>query len=207
MAIYSNGNSTNMMLKGLFKTGLLDNKIMSKTDIEGYKRPMLEGKIKAMYHFFSNTCNDLPDYSKVIENLNMPKLLIWGKHDEFLMLDKMKKKVVSNFNLKDENTHLIEAKHFIQEEQPQIINKLILSFLFSELLIIIDKTCPTIEIYMENKNSVNKHHTSGGLATMQHPPLGINTNLVYGIIYFFSYKYFQAYENCFKEYIGQIFSW
>ena len=127
MAIYSNGISTNMMLKGLFKTGLLDNKLMSKTDIEGYKRPILEGKIKAMYHFFSNTCNDLPDYSKVIENLNMPKLLIWGKHDEFLMLEK--KKVVSNFNLKDENTHLIEAKHFIQEEQPQIINKLILSFL------------------------------------------------------------------------------
>ena len=129
MAMYSNGISTNIMLKGLFNTGLLDDKIMSETDIEGYKKPMLEGKVKAMYHFFSNTCYDLPDYSKVIENQKMPKLLIWGKHDDFLVLDKMKEKVISGLNLKEENIHLINAKHFIQEEQPQKINELILNFL------------------------------------------------------------------------------
>lgn len=129
MAMYSNGITTNIMLKGLFKTGLVDNSIMSKTDIQGYKKPMLEGKVKAMYHFFSNTCNDLPDYSDVIKNLSMPKLLIWGKHDDFLVIDKMKEKVISNLELKKENTHLIDAKHFIQEEQPQTINKIILSFL------------------------------------------------------------------------------
>jgi haloalkane dehalogenase len=129
MAMYSNGISTNMMLNGLFKTGLIDKNIMSKTDIEGYKKPMLEGKVKAMYHFFTNTCNDLPDYSDVIKNLNMPKLIIWGKHDEFLVIDKMKEKVISSLKLKEENTHFIDAKHFIQEEQPKEINKLILSFL------------------------------------------------------------------------------
>ncbi len=129
MAMYSNGISTNMMLKGLFKTGLIDPDIMSKTDINGYKKPMLEGKTKAMYHFFSNTCNNLPDYSNVIKSLNMPKCLIWGKHDEFLVIDKMKEKVVSNLKLKEKSTHFIQAKHFIQEEQPQLINTLILSFL------------------------------------------------------------------------------
>lgn len=129
MAMYSNGISTNMMLKGLFKTGLLDDGIMTKSDIEGYKKPMLEGKVKAMYHFFTNTCNDLPDYSNIFENLNMPKLLIWGKHDDFLVFDKMKEKVISNLNLKEENTHTLEAKHFIQEEKPEVINQLILAFL------------------------------------------------------------------------------
>ena len=129
MAMYSNGITTNMMLKGLFKTGLVDHSIISKTDIEGYKKPMLEGKVKAMYHFFSNTCNDLPDYSDVIKNLKMPKILIWGKHDDFLVIDKMKEKVILGLKLKKENTHLIEAKHFIQEEQPKKINELILNFL------------------------------------------------------------------------------
>ena len=129
MAMYSNGITANMMLKGLFKTGLLNNNIMSESDIEGYKKPMREGKVKAMYHFFTNTCNNLPDYSSVIENLKMSKLLIWGKHDQFLVINKMKEKVISNLELKEEHTHFIQAKHFIQEEQPKEISKLILSFL------------------------------------------------------------------------------
>ena len=129
MALYSNGISTNMMLKGLFKTGLIDHSIMTKSAIEGYKKPMLEGKVKAMYHFFSNTCNNLPDYSEVFENLSMPKLLIWGQEDEFLVFDKMKNKVITGLNLNEEYVHTIEAKHFIQEEQPELINRLILDFL------------------------------------------------------------------------------
>ena len=128
MSMYSNGISTNMMLTGLFKTGLVKNNL-SKQDLEGYKKPLLEGKTKAMYHFFSNTCNHLPDHSEVINNLNMPKLLIWGKHDSFLIYDKMKEKVISNLNIKTENVHLLEAKHFIQEEQPNEISALILDFL------------------------------------------------------------------------------
>jgi len=128
MSMYSNGISTNMMLNGLFKTGLVKNNL-SKQDLEGYKKPLLEGKTKAMYHFFSNTCNHLPDHSEVINNLNMPKLLIWGKHDSFLIYDKMKEKVISSLNIKTENIHLIEAKHFIQEEQPNEISALILDFL------------------------------------------------------------------------------
>jgi len=128
MSMYSNGISTNMMLNGLFKTGLMKNNL-SKQDLEGYKNPLLESKTKAMYQFFSNTCNNLPDYSEVIENLKMPKLLIWGKHDSFLVFNKMKAKVVSSLNLKTENIHLIEAKHFIQEEKPEEISTLILDFL------------------------------------------------------------------------------
>lgn len=128
MSLYSNGISTNMMLNGLFKTGLTKNNL-SKIELEGYKKPLLEGKTKAMYQFFSNTCNNLPDYSEVLKTLKMPKLLIWGKHDSFLVFDKMKTKVISDLNLKPENIHLIEAKHFIQEEKPDEISTLILNFL------------------------------------------------------------------------------
>ena len=128
MALYSNSITSNMMLKGLFKTGLIENNL-SLEDIEGYKKPLLEGKTRAMYHFFSNTCNDLPNYSVVVKNLNIPKLLIWGKYDSFLVFDKMKNKVIQDLNLPKENIHLIEAKHFIQEEKNKEISNLILCFL------------------------------------------------------------------------------
>ncbi len=129
MGLYSNGISTSVMLKGLFKSGLVDASIMEKEAIEGYKKPMLEGKTKAMYQFFSNTCNNLPDYSSVITSLEMPKLLIWGKEDEFLVLDKMKAQVVKDLKLDAKNIHEIEGKHFIQEEQPERITNLIIDFL------------------------------------------------------------------------------
>ena len=128
MAMYSNNISTNSMLKGLFNTGLVNNSLNSQ-DLEGYKNPLLEGKTKAMYHFFSSTCNTLPDYSSVIKNIKIPKLLIWGKHDSFLVFGKMKDKVISDLNLSEEDIHLLDAKHFIQEEKPKEISHLILRFL------------------------------------------------------------------------------
>jgi pimeloyl-ACP methyl ester carboxylesterase len=125
---YRNGISTNAMLNKLFKSGLIENNL-NKIDVEGYKVPLLEGKTRGMYYFFSNTCNYLPDYSNIIKNLDIPKLLIWGKQDEFLVFDKMKKDIVKDLNLSEENIHLIDAKHFIQEEKPEEINTLILNFL------------------------------------------------------------------------------
>ena len=129
MSLYSNNITAGMMLNGLFKTGLVDAKIMTKQDIEGYTKPLLEGKNKAMYHFFSNTCNDLPNYSEVIKNLTMPKILIWGKEDAFLVFNDMKDKIKQHLIPSEENIHLIDAKHFIQEEKPKEINALILGFL------------------------------------------------------------------------------
>lgn len=128
MSMYSNGVTTNIMLKGLFKTGLKNDTKLTKLDIEGYKTPLLEGKTKAMYQFFSNTFNDLPDYTDIVSQLNMPKLIIWGKEDDFLVFDKMKDKVNEYIISSEKNIHLIDAKHFIQEEQPKQINTLILNF-------------------------------------------------------------------------------
>jgi len=132
MSLYSNGISTNTMLKGLFNGGLMENNL-TKEELEGYKKPLLEGRTKSLYHFFSKTCQELPNYEAIIKNSDMPKLLIWGKHDSFLVFDKMKEKVISDLELEKSNIHILEAKHFIQEEQPQTINSLILDFLKSNL--------------------------------------------------------------------------
>lgn len=128
MALYSSGIFTNLMLKGLFKSGLMENDL-SEIDLQGYKTPLREGKTKAMYHFFSQTCNDFPDYSEVFKKINVPIQIIWGKYDSFLVFEDMKQMVGSCFNLKAHNMHFIEAKHFIQEELPEEINGYIFRFL------------------------------------------------------------------------------
>ncbi len=128
MKLYSYSLTNGILLNGLFNQSLVKNNL-SKDDLMGYKTPLLEGKTEAMYHFFSNTCNDLPNYQEVIKSLSMPKLLIWGKHDKFLVIDEMMEKVKLDMSLEDSNINIIEAKHYIQEEKPVKINELILGFL------------------------------------------------------------------------------
>jgi pimeloyl-ACP methyl ester carboxylesterase len=125
---YRNGITTNLMIRGLFKSGLIEN-TLEKKDIEGYKTPLLEGKTKAMYYFFTQTCKALPDHAAILQNSHIPTSVIWGKHDQFLLWKPQKDPVIKDLNLSEENIHLIEGKHFIQEEQPKEIAQYILEFL------------------------------------------------------------------------------
>lgn len=128
MWLYRNGVTTNLLLKGLFKSGLVENNL-TKTAAEGYKKPLLEGKTKGMYYFFSKTCNLFPDNTNVIESLEIPVAIIWGKHDKMLQIAPQKEKLIKGMHIDEKNIHIIDAKHFIQEEKPLEINRLILDFI------------------------------------------------------------------------------
>lgn len=125
---YRNGITTNMMLKGLFKEGLTEN-TLNETDVEGYKQPLRDGKTRAMYYFFTQTCNALPNYQPMIQKLKMPATIIWGKNDTFLRLAPQQEAIQKDLGIKDQDVHILEAKHFIQEEKPQEIVKIILEFI------------------------------------------------------------------------------
>ena len=128
MLAYRNGITTNTMLQGLFKAGMTEN-TLNKNDVEGYKTPLLEGKTKAMYYFFTQTCNLLPDISEAVKNINIPVAVIWGENDAFLSWEPQKTKVINALRISEENIHILDAKHFIQEEKPEEISGLILAFL------------------------------------------------------------------------------
>lgn len=128
MWMYKNGITTNLLIKQLFKLGLKENNL-TKAEIEGYKRPLKEGKTNGMYYFFSNTCQDLPDYSPLIkEKINIPVKVIWGKHDEMLQWAPQADRVKADLNIAESDIHLLDAKHFIQEEKPNEIADLICEF-------------------------------------------------------------------------------
>ena len=128
MNLYAFKLTNGMLMKGLFKSGLLNNNL-TKNDIEGYKAPLLQGKIKGMYYFFSKTCHNLPDYSSLLSTLKKPVLVIWGKHDDFLKWEPQQEQVKQGLQIDDKNIHQIEGKHFIQEEIPEKIISLTHQFI------------------------------------------------------------------------------
>lgn len=125
---YRNGITTNMMLKGLFKSGLKKNNL-NKYDVEGYKVPLIEGKTKGMYYFFTQTCNALPDYSETLKIIDIPTVLIWGAEDSFLQIEPQRTKIITDLKISKENIHILDAKHFIQEEKPTQIVTIIQEFI------------------------------------------------------------------------------
>ncbi len=128
MWAYRNGVTTNTLLKSLFKQGLKENTLNS-FDVEGYKTPLLEGKTEAMYYFFSQTCNELPDYSDVFENVNIPVTIMWGIHDTMLQWPPQENRASNALKVKPEDIHIIDEKHFIQETKAQEIVFKIIDFL------------------------------------------------------------------------------
>lgn len=126
---YSNGVTTNMMLKKLFKSGMNKN-TLSKIDLEGYKTPLKEGKTEAMYYFFTQTCNALKDYESIIKKINIPTTIVWGKNDTFLKLKPQQERLIKDLKVDPKNVHIINAKHFIQEEDPIKITNIILNSIY-----------------------------------------------------------------------------
>lgn len=128
MWLYKNGVTTNMMLKMLYKNTLNDPKQLSNEDKLGYKKPLIEGKTKGMYYFFTQTCNDFPSIDSVTENLSIPVQIIWGKNDEMLQLKPQLTNIKKHWKIEDANIHWIDGTHFIQEEKPTEVANFIVAF-------------------------------------------------------------------------------
>ncbi len=128
MSFYSNKLTNKTIMKKLFKSALMENNLTAN-EIEGYKKPLLEGKTNALYTFFSSTCNALPDYSETIKQIKAPAMVIWGKHDTMLQWSPMEDAVRSDLKIKANEVHILDSKHYIQEESTAEILKYILDFI------------------------------------------------------------------------------
>ncbi len=117
-------SNTNLMLKMLFKNGTNDCKL-SKADIEGYKSALKKGKTKGIYKFFTKNTKKIPDYTTVLQSLNVPTQVIWGVHDKILLWEPQQEKVMKDLHIDPKNIHLLEKNHFLQEEAvPELLKYL-----------------------------------------------------------------------------------
>ena len=82
-----------------------------------------------MYYFYSQTCNALPDYSNVFENVKVPVSVIWGIHDAMLQWPPQQARASNALKVNSENIHFVDEKHFIQETKATEIAYKIIDFL------------------------------------------------------------------------------
>jgi len=123
--LYKSAVFHKLMINATLNNGLKKSVKLSKADKEGYYRPMREGANKALYYFFTQTCNELPkDYDDLLQSLTIPALVIWGMEDPMLTWTPMADRVIKDLGIKEQNVKTIStSKHFIQEEEPhQIVN-------------------------------------------------------------------------------------
>lgn len=125
--LYTHPIGQAMVINGTFKNGVNDKSSINKDMLAGYKLPLLKNGHHAMYYFFTQTCQLIPDFTQLHQSLKMPLTVIWGTSDKILVWEKMKSKVLANFNLTEEDIHLIDAKHFIQEEKAALVSNLIIN--------------------------------------------------------------------------------
>jgi pimeloyl-ACP methyl ester carboxylesterase len=127
MKTYCYGLTNKMMVKSLMNKAITKNNL-SDDELLGYSLPLREGKINAMYHFFSKTCDKLPVFDSTMRGMTVPCKVIWGKNDPFLHWEPQSDTVKSMLGINDEDVTILEAKHFIQEEFPSEIAAEIVSF-------------------------------------------------------------------------------
>lgn len=125
--LYSfSGFTQKLSIDPTFKNGIKAKNKVTKSMLEGYKKPLIKNGHHALYYFFTQTCKQIKDYNKIHKSLKMPTTVIWGKWDDVLVWEGNEQKVRSNFNILEEDIHIIDAKHFIQEEKPELIAKIII---------------------------------------------------------------------------------
>ena len=81
---------------------------------------------------YKRQCNSLPEYLQGMKKLaqhSCPVQVVWGVKDEMLLWKPQAEKVTELLKIKSFDVHLIRANHFLQEEQPAEVAKLIKAFI------------------------------------------------------------------------------
>jgi len=109
--------------KGFYKKGLLSPKVFNEY-YEPFKDPVARKRTVELLHSFFEV---LPDLGEKIKDINVSTLILWAEYERFFSL-KVAKRLQKD--IKNSRLEIIPScGHFIQEEKPEIVTKLILSFL------------------------------------------------------------------------------
>lgn len=103
--------------------------------IEGYWRPLHEGATGTFLDFarsFPRMVERFARYPAALRRLDVPAMTIWGKRDPVLHWQKLPAQFARDLRIPPERMHVFEdAGHFLQEDQPEALARLILQFVRS----------------------------------------------------------------------------
>lgn len=122
------GPLNKMVVGSTLKSGLKDKSVINKEMKEGYSRPFRKASVCGLYHFFTQTHKPLPDFKETLGSIDAPICVIWGSDDPFLLWSPMADTFTQITNVAQEDIHILDAAHFIQEEKPKEISDIISHF-------------------------------------------------------------------------------
>ncbi|MCB1180370.1 MAG: alpha/beta hydrolase [Leptospiraceae bacterium] len=101
-----------------------------KSDLEKYRKmASKENGITSMLNYYRNVFKFLPllEKSNMNKKLNVPTLIIWGEDDKVLSksLTYDMGEFLSNFEIK----YIPDCSHWVQQEEPELVNQYIREFL------------------------------------------------------------------------------
>ncbi len=118
--------------KGSFVTKFIEDNLvdtkLSQSELDGYEEAIISGKTEAIFahyiHMFEMSVveqNHLPDF-------NGPVAVIWGELDKGLKWGPQASQIMSHFNIKQEDLHLLPTGHLVPEEKAAEAVQLIMDF-------------------------------------------------------------------------------
>lgn len=112
---------------------VVDEEIMTEEVLQWYLIPLYEGAHRANYYFISDfeaVFVSLEECKEKFSDIDTPATIIWWEQDSILLADKQIPVLQQYLDIKQEDIHILQdAKHFIQEEQPEEIVNIINKFL------------------------------------------------------------------------------
>ena len=121
-----------IVINSTFKNGISNKDVINGEMLKGYKAAFKDKFSTALYYFFTRTCDVITDYSALHRSLTISINVIWGRYDDMLVWDNIEQEMKENFKDNLQGVHLLEAKHFIQEEKPEEIVDIIVDVLSSQ---------------------------------------------------------------------------
>ncbi len=105
---------------------------ISEDVVQGYWLSMQEGTTHAFLAFaraFPWWFAQFDRYGAALRRLNIPASTIWGKHDAVLDVTKLPGQFARDLNIAQAEQHVLDAGHFLQEDQPAEVGRLLARFM------------------------------------------------------------------------------